>query len=81
MNPVAEKFAEYLSKLNEEQKDSGWLREAIYEIQRLEDLLLEERMKVEAFSIELNKRFSPAPSLPKRRKKAFDELFKAMGIK
>lgn len=81
MNPVAEKFEAYLARLHEEQKDSGWLREAISEIQRLEKLLLEERMKVEAFSIELNKKLNPAPSLSKRKKRALDELFKAMGIR
>lgn len=80
MNPVVEKFENYLSTLRESGTDSGWLREAIVEIRRLEGLLLEEKMKVEAFSIELNKKYNPAPSLPKRRKKALDELFKAMKI-
>lgn len=80
MNPVAEKFADHLSKLHEEQKDSGWLREAISEIQRLEILLLEERMKVEAFSVELNKKNNPVPGKQKANEKRLKELFKAMKI-
>lgn len=80
MNPVAEKFADYLAKIQEDGADSGWLKEAISEIQRLENLLLEERMKVEAFSVELNKKNNPVPGKLKANAKRLDELFKAMKI-
>lgn len=79
-NPLIQKFEDYLATLKESGSDSGWLREAISEIYRLEGLLLEERMKCEAYEIELNKKCNPVPGKLKANAKRLDELFKSMGI-
>lgn len=80
-NQLIQKFEEYLAKLHEEGTDSGWIREAILELQRLEDLLLEERMKCEAYEIALNHKCNPAVGKREAREKKVKELLKTMGIK
>lgn len=81
MNPIVEKFEQYLAKLHEEGSDSGWIREAISEIQRLENLLLESRMRIEAYEIALNKRLNPADGKKKAAERRVVELLKSMGIR
>lgn len=80
MNPVAEKFTEYLAKLHEAETDSWWLREAILEIERLEGKLLESRMQIEAYEVALNKRSDPVGGKKKANEKRLNDLFKAMKI-
>lgn len=80
-NPLVEKFERYLADSIREGGDSGWLREAILEIERLEGLLLESRMREAAYEIELNKRYNPVPGKQKANEKRLKELFRQMGIK
>lgn len=58
----------------------AYLAKAILEIKRLEGRLLEERMKCQAYEIELNKKNNPVPGKQKANEKRLKELFKAMKI-
>lgn len=80
-NQLIQKFEEYLAKLHEEGSDSGWLREAIEEIQRLETLLLESRMQIEAYEVALNRKCNPVEGKKKASERRVVELLKSMGIK
>lgn len=79
-NPLVEKFEAYLAGLHEEEKDSGWLRKAISEIQRLENLLLESRMQIEAYEVALNKRLNPSDGKKKAGERRVKELLRMMKI-
>lgn len=79
-NPLIQKFESYLSTLRESGSDSGWMREAISEIERLEGKLLESRMKIEAYEVVLNKRSDPVGGKKKANEKRLNDLFKAMKI-
>lgn len=58
-----------------------YLAKAILEIKRLEGRLLEERMKCQAYEIELNKRNNPVPGKQKANENRLKELLKTMGIR
>lgn len=80
MNPIVEKFEQYLANLREAGSDSGWMREASSEIQRLENLLLESRMQIEAYEVALNRKCNPVEGKRKASERRVKELLKMMKI-
>lgn len=88
MNPVAKKLSLYveeglLSKnfIFGDAPKVETLWRAIAEIQRLEGLLLEERMKLKALKIEIKKRYRPLSGKQVASQECVDDILKTMGIK
>lgn len=87
MNPVAKKLSVYveeglLSKnfIFGDAPKVETLWQAVAEIQRLEGLLLEERMKLKALKIRIKKHYKPLSKNQEASAGQLEELFKAMKI-